>query len=106
MGLTFKENCPDLRNSGIKNVINNLKKRKCKLDFYDPWVSEKDIKKTYGRKPIKKLVLAKYDGIIIAVAHDQFKKMGIKYIKKLAKTKNVVFDLKSIFKRNEADLSL
>ena len=56
MGLTFKENCPDLRNAGIFNVITKLKKKKCILDFYEPLASEIEIKKIYGKKPIKKLI--------------------------------------------------
>ena len=76
MGLTFKENCPDLRNAGIFNVITKLKKKKCILDFYEPLASEIEIKKIYGKKPIKKLISGKYDGIIIAVAHKYLKKNG------------------------------
>ncbi len=106
MGLTFKENCPDLRNSGIKNVIENLKKYKCKLDFYDPWVSKDDVQRVYGVKPIKSFILKKYDGVIISVAHRNFKKMGIKFIKSLCKHKGVIFDLKSIFSKTSVDLNL
>ena len=106
MGLTFKENCPDLRNSGIKRVIDNLNKHKCKLDLYDPWASKNEIQKIYKTKSVNNLVLGKYDGVIIAVAHKKFKKMGIKMIKSLCKKKSVIFDLKSIFKKNQTDLTL
>ena len=91
MGLTFKENCPDLRNAGIFNVIENLKKKKCILEFYEPLAAEKEIKKIYGKKPIKKLTIRKYDGIIIAVAHEYLKKMGIEKIIKLGKKKSCNF---------------
>ena len=91
MGLTFKENCPDLRNSGIKSVIDNLNKHKCKLDLYDPWASKNEIQKIYKTKPVNNLVLGKYDGVIIAVAHKKFKKMGIKMIKSLCKKKKCSF---------------
>jgi UDP-N-acetyl-D-glucosamine/UDP-N-acetyl-D-galactosamine dehydrogenase len=106
LGLTFKENCTDLRNSGIKNVIINLIAHKCKLDLYDPWVSKIEVQKIYGVKPVKRFVLGKYDGIIIGVAHDYFKKMGIKYIKSLGKKNSLVFDVKSIFPKNLSDLTL
>ena len=106
LGLTFKENCTDLRNSGIKNVITNLISHKCKLDLYDPWVSKIEVQKIYGIKPVKKFVLGKYDGIIIGVAHDYFKKMGIRYIKSLGKKNSLVFDVKSIFSKNLSDLTL
>ena len=106
MGLTFKENCPDIRNSGIKNVIKKLKKLNFKIDLYDPWISDNEVQKNYGKKPVKKLINNKYDGIIIAVAHNQFKKLGLKKIKKLAKKKSVIFDMKSIFKTKDTDLVL
>ncbi len=106
MGLTFKENCPDLRNSGVSSVIKNLKKKNCILDFYDPLVSSKYIQKIYGKKSIKKLINYKYDGIIIAVAHDEFKKMGIRRIVRLGKKNQVIFDLKSIFDKKYTNLTL
>jgi len=106
MGLTFKENCPDLRNSGISRVIKNLKKKNCIIDFYDPLVTQKEIKKEYGKKSITKLTNEKYDGIIIAVAHECFKKLDIKNIIKLCKNNKVIFDLKSIFDKKHTDLTL
>ena len=106
MGLTFKENCPDLRNAGIFNVITKLKKKKCILDFYEPLASEIEIKKIYGKKPIKKLISGKYDGIIIAVAHKYLKKMGIEKIIRLGKKNHLIFDLKSIFPKNYNSFNL
>jgi UDP-N-acetyl-D-glucosamine/UDP-N-acetyl-D-galactosamine dehydrogenase len=106
MGLTFKENCPDLRNAGIFNVIENLKKRKCILEFYEPLATGIEIKKIYGKKPIKKLTNRNYDGIIIAVAHDYIKKMGIEKIIRLGKKNHVLFDLKSIFDKKYTSLTL
>ena len=85
MGLTFKENCTDIRNSGIENVIKKLKKYKCNLDLYDPWADKEEIKKIYNIKPISKLKKNKYDSIIIAVAHKKFKDLGIKFISTLCK---------------------
>ena len=106
MGLTFKENCADIRNSGIKKIINKLRKLGCNLDLYDPWVVNKEIKKTYNISISTKLKQNKYDGIIIAVAHKKFKKIGIKIIKSLCKKNHVIFDLKYLFKKNQIDLRL
>ncbi|MDA8858688.1 Vi polysaccharide biosynthesis UDP-N-acetylglucosamine C-6 dehydrogenase TviB, partial [Candidatus Pelagibacter sp.] len=80
MGLTFKENCADTRNSGIEKVISELKKYDCILDFYDPWVDREEIKKTYNTYPKSQLNHNIYDGIIIAVAHEKFKDLGIESI--------------------------
>ena len=83
MGLTFKENCSDIRNSGVQNVVKKLKKLKCNLDLYDPWVNPKEIKEKFDIYPISKLNKSKYDGVIIAVAHNQFKSLKINLIRKL-----------------------
>ena len=106
MGLTFKENCADIRNSGIKSVIDNLKKLGCNLDLYDPWVNKKEIKKIYNIFPKSNLTNQLYDGIIIAVAHEKFKKMGINKIYNLSKKKHVIYDLKYLFTSDKIDLRL
>ena len=106
MGLSFKENCPDLRNSGVSNVIKKLKKYKCKLDLYDPWVDVHQVKKLYGTFPLKKPKAKTYDGIIIVVAHKLFKKMGIKKISKFGKEKHIIYDLKYMFSKKQTDLRL
>ena len=87
MGLTFKENCPDLRNSGVTNIIKELINFDCKLDLYDPWANRKEIKEIYNKEPKTKLKENSYDAIILAVAHNEFKKMGSKLINKLGKKK-------------------
>ena len=94
MGLTFKENCADVRNSGIESVIKKLNKLNCNIDLYDPWVDRAEIKKN------------NYEGIIIAVGHKKFKQLGIKNIKKLCKKKHVIYDLKYLFPKNQVDLRL
>jgi len=106
MGLTFKENCNDLRNSGVENVITNLKKSGCKISLYDPWVNKEDVKIKYGIYPISKFLNNSYDAVIIAVAHNKFKKIGLKRISKLCKKNHVVYDLKNLFKSNLIDLRL
>jgi UDP-N-acetyl-D-glucosamine/UDP-N-acetyl-D-galactosamine dehydrogenase len=106
MGLTFKENCNDIRNSGILSVINKLKQHHCNLDLYDPWVNRNEVKNLYNINPITSLNPNTYDGIIISVAHDKFKNMGIKSITALGKKTFVLYDLKYVFSKQETDLRL
>ncbi len=106
MGLTFKENCADIRNSGVKNVINNLKKNKFNIDIYDPWTNNNEIKKEFKIKPLMKLVKNNYDGIIIAVAHNKFREMGINSIFNLCKKNHVIYDLKNLFNSKKVSLRL
>ena len=106
MGLTFKENCSDLRNSGAKNIIKTLQKFKCNLDLFDPISESKEIKKLYNICPLTKLNQNTYDAVIITVAHNYFKKMGIKSIKKLCKKNHVIYDLKYLFPKDQVNLRL
>ena len=106
MGLTFKENCPDLRNSGSYKVFKKLKKKITKLDLFDPVADQTEIKKIYKVNPLQKLKKNMYDGILILVAHTYFKKMGLKKILNLSKSKKVIFDLKNIYKSQQIDLKL
>ena len=106
MGLAFKENCSDIRNSGVQNVVRELKKFGCNLDLYDPWVDPVEIKNTFDIDPILSLKKNNYDGVLISVAHDQFKSLKINTISKLCKKKYVIYDLKHIYKKNEVDLRL
>ena len=106
MGLTFKENCTDIRNSGIESVIKELKKFDCDLDLYDPWADKEEIKKTYNVYPSSQLSKNTYDGVIIAVAHKKFKSMGVKFISNLCKKNHVIYDLKYLFSKSQVDLRL
>ena len=106
MGLTFKENCSDIRNSGIQKVITELKKFNCTINLYDPWVDKEEIIKQYDIVPNLELNKNTYDGIIVAVAHQKFKKMGIETILSLCKTKHIIFDLKNLFNSSQVDLRL
>ena len=101
MGLTFKENCPDTRNSGVQNVINELNKSGCKLDLKDPWADREEIKKTTGIYPISDTNKNTYDAILIAVAHDEFKRFGFKNIKNLCKKKHIIYDFKIYLQVNK-----
>jgi len=106
MGLTFKENCADTRNSGVKNLFDSLKKFDCVLDLYDPWTNTEDIKKIYDIDPIKTLSKNTYDGLLVAVGHDVFKNLGEETIRSLCKKNCVIYDLKNLFKSDKIDLRL
>jgi UDP-N-acetyl-D-glucosamine/UDP-N-acetyl-D-galactosamine dehydrogenase len=106
MGLSFKENCPDIRNTRIVDVIAELKDFECDLDVYDPWVLPEVALKEYEIELTTELNPASYDAILLLVAHDDFKKMGVDKIHALGKEKHVLFDIKSIFPRDRTDLRL
>lgn len=106
MGLAFKENCPDLRNTRVIDVINELKEYKVSVDVYDPWVSVEEAKHEYGISPIQQPLSGVYDGIIIAVAHRQFKEMSAEAVRAYGKSENVVFDLKYVLEKPRADIRL
>ena len=106
MGLTFKENCPDLRNTRVVDIISELEDYNCKVDVYDPWASLEDAKHEYGVEPIQELSTGTYDAVIVAVAHNQFKEMGAKSIRALCKESGVLYDLKYVLTSNETDLRL
>ena len=106
MGLTFKENCADIRNSGVKSVIEQLVKHNCELDLFDPWANDDDIIEAFGIMPKSKLIDNTYDGIVLAVAHKEFKEMGKEEIVRLCKEKHVVYDLKYLFSKDQSTLRL
>jgi UDP-N-acetyl-D-glucosamine/UDP-N-acetyl-D-galactosamine dehydrogenase len=104
LGLTFKENCPDIRNSKVFDIIKNLENKKYQVDVYDPWVNAKT-NNIQNIKLIKKIKLKYYDGIIYAVKHNCFKKLN-NNIKNFCKKTNVIFDLKNSLKKNNRDFVL
>ena len=106
LGLSFKEYCPDIRNTKVVDIMNELIEYKCNVSVYDPWVSRLAAKKEYGIDLIKKIEVNQYDGIIIAVAHKQFKKLGIKEIKSYGKPNHVLYDLKYLFSAEQVDKRL
>jgi UDP-N-acetyl-D-glucosamine/UDP-N-acetyl-D-galactosamine dehydrogenase len=106
MGLTFKENCPDLRNTRVVDVVNELEEYDCHVDVYDPWVSIEDAQKEYDITLIQKPLPKTYDSIILAVAHNCFKEMGSESIHDLGKNTHILYDLKYILPKEEVDLRL
>ena len=106
MGLAFKENCPDLRNTRVVDIVAELNDYNCEVDVYDPWVSVEEAQNEYGITPISQVQQNTYDAIIVAVAHHEFKIMGSKVIRMLCKKNSVIYDLKYVFAPKEADLRL
>ncbi len=106
MGLAFKENCPDLRNTRVIDVVQELGDYHVQADVYDPWVSPEEAYAEYGVVPIAEPEASTYDAIILAVAHDQFKALGIERIRSFGKSVHVFYDLKYVFSAKEADLRL
>lgn len=106
MGLTFKENCPDLRNTRVVDIVSELKDYNCDVDVYDPWVSVEEAQHEYGITPIPKANSESYDAIILSVAHHQFKDMGAAAIRALGKPNAVLYDLKYVLLAQESDLRL
>jgi len=106
MGLTFKENCPDLRNTGVVDIVAELKDYNCAVDVYDPWVTAEEAQHEYALTPITQPGTRIYDAIILAVAHRQFKEMGAAEIRALGKPSSVLYDLKYVLPANESDLRL
>ena len=106
MGLSFKENCPDLRNTRVIDIIDELKEYQCCVDVYDPWVSSAEAKREYDISLLEYPDNNIYDAIIIAVGHQQFKDMGPQALRSFGKMNHVIYDLKYIFAKNESDLRL
>jgi UDP-N-acetyl-D-galactosamine dehydrogenase len=106
MGLAFKENCPDVRNTKVVDIYHELLDYNCQVDIYDPWINSEEALHEYGVQMLPELLEKKYDGIILAVAHMQFKEQGIEKIRSLGRSKNVLYDLKYIFSADQSDLRL
>ena len=103
MGLTFKENCPDVRNTKIVDVVKELKKYGCSVDVCDPWADADEAEHEYGLRLVRKIKAGTYDAVIMGVAHQEFRDMGIRKIRALGKKKHVLYDIKYVFKSDEVD---
>ena len=99
LGISFKENCPDLRNTKVVDLIKELNKYGIHPTLVDPWVDEKEADSLYGIKVNKNIPNEEFEVILLAVAHNEFKNFSTSYWKKLIKNKNIIFDLKGIVPR-------
>ena len=103
LGLTFKENCPDIRNSKVVDLIRELEKYGALVQVYDPWVKPAVAKHEYGIKSIRSLRRGTYDAAIVAVGHNEFKVMGAPAIRQLCRRNHVLYDIKYAFPANQVD---
>jgi UDP-N-acetyl-D-galactosamine dehydrogenase len=103
LGLTFKENCPDIRNSKVIDVIRELQKYGAKIDVYDPWVNGAESHHEYGLRPVRTLKRGHYDAAVVAVGHKEFKAMGVAGVRRLCKRQHVLYDIKYVFPAKEVD---
>jgi UDP-N-acetyl-D-galactosamine dehydrogenase len=107
LGVTFKENCTDIRNTKVQDLIFHLKQSGAEVSIYDPWPSERDRKRMEADIVLPELPEeGNYDAVVLAVGHDQFKAVGVKHLRALLHEKGVFFDLKSIYKVHESDVRL
>jgi UDP-N-acetyl-D-galactosamine dehydrogenase len=106
MGLTFKEDCPDLRNTKVIDIISELSEYGIAVDVFDPLVNIEAAKREYGISPVVTIENNTYDAILIAVAHRQFKEMGAPAIRALGKSNHVLYDLKYVLQADEVDIRL
>ncbi|EKO78309.1 MULTISPECIES: Vi polysaccharide biosynthesis UDP-N-acetylglucosamine C-6 dehydrogenase TviB [unclassified Leptospira] len=106
MGFTFKENCPDIRNTRVIDIVNELNDYNINVDVIDPWVDIQEAEREYGIKIIESPNIDSYDGIILAVAHQEFKEMDIKMIHSLLKGNGIIYDLKHVFSADQVHMRL
>jgi UDP-N-acetyl-D-galactosamine dehydrogenase len=106
MGLTFKENCPDLRNTKVVDIVSELKEYNVNVDIIDPWCSNKEAQHEYGLSVITQAENGHYDAIILAVGHNEFKALGADSIRALGKAEHVLYDLKYILDKDSVDMRL
>ncbi len=103
LGMTFKENCPDIRNSKVIDVVRELEKYGAQVEVYDPWADGQECRHEYGLRPIRSLHPKRYDAAVVAVAHRQFREMGAGGVRRLCRKKHVLYDIKHVFRAEETD---
>ncbi|WP_250658262.1 Vi polysaccharide biosynthesis UDP-N-acetylglucosamine C-6 dehydrogenase TviB [Alkalimarinus coralli] len=106
LGLTFKENCPDIRNTRVTDIVEELKTYHANVDIFDPWANKEQVSEEYGYDLISKPEADTYDAVILAVSHDHFKNMGTSAIKALGHTNSVLYDVKSLLDKEQIDARL
>lgn len=106
LGLSFKENCPDVRNTKVIDIVHELEEYNIEVDVYDPWVDKAEAEREYNVMPISKPAVNNYDGIILAVAHNEFDDLGVDQIRAFGKNEHVLYDLKYVFTKEDTDIRL
>jgi UDP-N-acetyl-D-galactosamine dehydrogenase len=103
LGLTFKENCPDLRNTRVTDIVDELKSYHADIDVWDPWVDAAEAQREYGIELLQQPASGSYDAIVLAVAHQQFRDLGVEALRALGKPGCVLFDVKDVLPRDVVD---
>lgn len=103
LGLTFKENCPDIRNTRVVDIVKEFKEYGANVDVYDPWVNAQEAEHEYGIKPIAQPALGKYDAIVVAVSHNEFKSLGAEKIREFGRRDSVLYDIKCVLPKSQVD---
>jgi UDP-N-acetyl-D-galactosamine dehydrogenase len=103
LGITFKENCPDIRNSKVVDVVRELQKNGAEVDIYDPWADNVELKHEYGLRVVRSLDSRRYDVAVVAVAHKEFRELGAEGVRKLCKKSHVLYDIKHVFPASHVD---
>tara|TARA_B100001057_G_scaffold501248_1_gene622481 strand:- start:18227 stop:19495 length:1269 start_codon:yes stop_codon:yes gene_type:complete len=103
MGLAFKENSPDIRNTGVARLVTTLESFNCNVHVYDPWIDKNEAKKEFNINLLDSPEKGRYDAIILAVAHDEFKKLSIEEIKAFGSSNHVLYDIKYLLDQSEVD---
>ncbi|MGB5166289.1 MAG: UDP binding domain-containing protein, partial [Woeseiaceae bacterium] len=103
LGLTFKENCPDLRNTKVIDIVKELGSYGANVDVCDPWVDAAEARDEYGLELVADPEKGGYDAVIVAVAHDQFRKLGASGIKAFCKQNSVLYDIKYVLPAADVD---
>jgi UDP-N-acetyl-D-glucosamine/UDP-N-acetyl-D-galactosamine dehydrogenase len=103
LGVTFKENCPDIRNSKVVDVIRELQRQGARVDVYDPWASAAECAHEYQLRPVRSLKARHYDVAVMAVAHQAFRELGARGVRALCRRNSVVYDIKHVFPASEVD---
>jgi UDP-N-acetyl-D-galactosamine dehydrogenase len=106
MGLTFKENCPDIRNTKAVDIVSELKEYNINVDIMDPWCSSEKAEHEYGFSLVEQVKANTYDAIILAVGHNEFKALGAENIRAYGKENHVLYDLKYILDKESVDMRL
>jgi UDP-N-acetyl-D-galactosamine dehydrogenase len=97
LGITFKENCPDIRNSKVVDVVRELRKQGARVEVYDPWANAAECRHEYGLNPVRALKPNRYDAAVVAVAHRQFRELGARGVRRLCRRRHVLYDIKHVF---------
>ena len=106
LGLSFKENCPDVRNTKVIDIVHELEEYNIEVDVYDPWIDRAEAESEYQITPVEQPITNGYDGIILAVAHSEFVDMGAEHIRSFGKADHVLYDLKYVFAKEDTDIRL